>query len=428
MDSTLKKEPPGNSIIDENERKSILDKILLSKGFRESNLYQNLLSYLVNATLNESVPKEITIAIDVFGKDSSYNLNKDATVRYHMHVLRKKIDDYYENEGKQDKIRMSIPKGHYEVKFIANHNQGKLSLKRTLEHLKRGEILLTLFFFITSIIFLYLYLALSKSSKGTYAWVKKDPIWSTFFENGYPTVLVIGDDFLLDEYRADMTRYRHVRDWKIDSENDVRDFLVKYPHENIWKSEISMMPFKGVDNIFDVLPIVYNFQDDVKLKMSSEVALDDVKMHNIIYLGELKNLRVLKQILYRTPIRFQYAPDERLFILGDEADTSQTFVRIEAPYEQKNKFNIDYSIFIKMPGFENENFMLIVGFGYGGRLERTKMLGNPNLLAELENHIVKINKVVPKYFVTVFEVKSIERTGFTNELKYFKEIPVDFFR
>jgi hypothetical protein len=34
---------------------------------------------------------------------------------------------------------------------------------------------------------------------------------------------------------------------------------------------------------------------------------------------------------------------------------------------------------------------------------------------------------VPKYFVTVFEVKSIERTGFTNEIKYFKEIPADFF-
>jgi hypothetical protein len=162
--------------------------------------------------------------------------------------------------------------------------------------------------------------------------------------------------------------------------------------------------------------------------MSSEVVLDDVKMHNIIYLGELKNLRVLKQILYRTPIRFQYKPDERLFILGDETDTLQTFVRIEAPYEQKNKFNIDYSIFIKMPGFENENFMMIVGFGYGGRLERTKMLSNPKLLAELENHITKINKHVPKYFVAIFEVKSIERTGFTNEIKYFKEIATDFFR
>lgn len=428
MDSTLKKEPPGNFIIAENVRKSILSKILQSKGFRESSLYQNLLSYLVNATLSESIPKEITIAIDVFGKDSSYNLNKDSTVRYHMHVLRKKLDEYYEGEGKQDKVRMSIPKGHYEVKFIVNDDRGRVFVKKPLSYLKRWETLLAMSFFITSIIFLYLYLELSKSSKGAYAWAKKDTIWSTFFENGYLTILVIGDDFLLDEHRVDMKRYRNVRDWKIDSEDDLRDFLAKYPHENIRKSEISMTPFKGVDNIFDILPIVYSFQDDAKLKISSEVALDDVKMHNTIYIGELKNLRVLKQILYRTPIRFQYTPDERLYILGDKADTSQTFVRIEAPYEQKNKFNIDYSIFIKMRGFENENFMMIVGFGYGGRLERTRMLSNPNLLAELENHIVKINKQVPKYFITVFEVKSIERTGFTNELKYFKEIPSDSFR
>lgn len=56
------------------------------------------------------------------------------------------------------------------------------------------------------------------------------------------------------------------------------------------------------------------------------------------------------------------------------------------------------------------------------------MLSNPKLLAELEDHITKINRRVPKCFIMVFEVKSIERTGFTNEIKYFKEIAADFSR
>jgi hypothetical protein len=415
-------------MIDDNVKKSILKKILQSRGFRESNPYQNLLGYLVNENLVAAVPKEITIAIDVFGKDSNFNSYKDATVRYHMHVLRKKLDEYYEDEGKQDKIRITIPKGHYEVKFVSNHDQHRLFFKKPLSYLKRWEAVVIFFFLMTNIYLGYQYLKLRETAEGAYSWAKGNPIWATFFENGYPTILVIGDDFLLDEYRADLNRYRQIRDWRIDAENDLRDFLTQHPHENIWKSEITAIPFKGVDNLLDVLPIIYSFQDHIVLKMSSEVVLDDVKMHNIIYLGELKNLRVLKQILYRTPIRFQYKPDERLFILGDATDTLQTFVRIEAPYEQKNKFNIDYSIFIKMPGFENENFMMIVGFGYGGRLERTKMLSNPKLLAELEDHITKINKFLPKYFVVIFEVKSIERTGFTNEIKYFKEISADFFR
>jgi hypothetical protein len=71
--------------------------------------------------------------------------------------------------------------------------------------------------------------------------------------------------------------------------------------------------------------------------------------------------------------------------------------------------------------------MFIVGFGYGGRLERTKMLANSMLRTKFVEDINKINKSVPEYCIALFEVKSIERTGFTNELKYFKEISGNFF-
>jgi hypothetical protein len=71
--------------------------------------------------------------------------------------------------------------------------------------------------------------------------------------------------------------------------------------------------------------------------------------------------------------------------------------------------------------------MFIVGFGYGGRLERTQMLANSELRTKFIEDIIKLNKSVPEYFIALFEVKCIERTGFTNELKYFKEIPRNFF-
>lgn len=116
-----------------------------------------------------------------------------------------------------------------------------------------------------------------------------------------------------------------------------------------------------------------------------------------------------------------------MFIIDEYGDTLNTFLRVEAPYEQKDKYNIDYSLLIKIPGFSKENFMFVAGFGYGGRLERTKMLGDSKLRAELVEEIRKINTNIPEYFIALFEVKSIERTGFTNEIKYFKEISRDFF-
>jgi hypothetical protein len=105
-------------MITTEEKKAIVSDILQGKDFKGSTIFQNLLTYLLTATLDEKIPKEITIAIDVFGKDSNFNSNKDSTVRYHVHMLRKKLENYYKSEGTKDKNQLVIPKGHYEIKFI----------------------------------------------------------------------------------------------------------------------------------------------------------------------------------------------------------------------------------------------------------------------------------------------------------------------
>ena len=411
-------------------KKSILQRILHSRDFKDSPIYSNLLIYLVKSTQSKSIPKEITIAIDVFRKDTSFNSNKDSTVRYHIHMLRKKLDNYYKNEGKSDKIKLMIPKGHYEVQYIYTKDQNVHKYHRIVTYIKRWEVVVILLLLFLSI---YLFYRQIYSDKKSHALLTtnivglKDEIWSSFFENGYPILIILGDDFLLDEYCPEFKRYRQIRDWEIDSEDDLNNFLIRYPKENLWKSEITGIPFGGTDNLMDILPIIYQFQSNVSLKMSSTLSLEEIRNHNIIYIGEFKNLRVLNKLIYKTPIRYQYHPNERLFIMGESGDTLNTFLRVEAPYDQKNKYNVDYSLLIKIPGFSRENLIFVVGFGYGGRLERTKILGDLKLRSELKKEIEKLNTYIPEYFIMLFEVKSIERTGFTNELKYFKEISREFF-
>jgi hypothetical protein len=413
-----------------SEIRSTVNAVLQSKDFKDSPVYSKLLSYLIESTISKKIPKEITIAIDIFGKESGFNSNKDSTVRHHILILRNKLDNYYKNEGKDDKFRLVIPKGHYEIQFLpAKNHHSKLTAARTLllKYWQSGLIIVLSF-----ILLYFIYLRtngtlLSSIPQTSFFLDSKDKIWNSFFENGYPVTIVLGDDFWMDEYSPEFKRYRQVRDWKISSENDLANLLKKYPNANLVKSEITGIPFGATDNLMDILHIVYHFQDDVSLTMSSTLSLEKVRDNNIIYIGEFRNLRILDKIFYKTPIRYQYAPDERLFIVDEHGRTVNTYVRIEAPYEQQNKYNVDYSLLIKMPGFSKENYMFIVGFGYGGRLERTKMLANAQLRMKFIEEISKTNKSVPEYFIALFEVKSIERTGFTNELKYFKEISGDFF-
>jgi hypothetical protein len=417
-------------MLSNKEIKPILDAVLQSKEFKDSPLYSNLLSYLVESTLSNKIPKEITIAIDIFGKDSTFNSNKDSTVRHHIFALRNKLDSYYQNEGKEEKLRLVIPKGRYEIQFISSKNHYSRVVHYFDPLVRHWKLAVFIILVLMNLFIFYRQTSVNRTianPQAPYVVDSGDEIWSPFFENGFPVIIVIGDDFWMDEYRPEFKRYRQVRDWKISSENDLSNFLIKYPNANLVKSEISGIPFGAADNLLDILHVVYHFQNDVSLYMSSMISLEKVRDHNVIYIGELRNLRILDKIFYKTPIRYQYSPDERLFLINEKGDTVNSFLRVEAPYEQQSKYNVDYSLLIKIPGFTKENFMFIVGFGYGGRLERTKMLANSTLRADFIQEIMKTNKSVPEYFIALFEVKSIERTGFTNELKYFKEISRNFF-
>ena len=118
-------------MVDNELKYSILQKIVESKPFVNSKKYITLLTYLLDSSIDGNVPKEYTIAIDVFERTKSFNQSEDTIVRYYMHRLRQKIDKYYKEEGREDEIRMVIPKGHYEVKFLQKPKEIKHRIRLT---------------------------------------------------------------------------------------------------------------------------------------------------------------------------------------------------------------------------------------------------------------------------------------------------------
>jgi Tol biopolymer transport system component len=63
--------------------------------------------------------KEYAIALEVFDKDESYDPQADSTVRTEASKLRSRLARYYESEGRDDAVRISIPKGAYVPVFDA---------------------------------------------------------------------------------------------------------------------------------------------------------------------------------------------------------------------------------------------------------------------------------------------------------------------
>jgi len=110
--------------MDEELIRDELQRVLSSKAFAHSSRLSDFLSYIVESTLDKKGPvlSEVIIAQDVFGKTETFDSKKDATIRVSANRLRKSLEAYYQKQGAQNPIRISIPVGGYTPVFQTQSN------------------------------------------------------------------------------------------------------------------------------------------------------------------------------------------------------------------------------------------------------------------------------------------------------------------
>src|SRR3569832_2470747 len=65
--------------------------------------------------------KEYNIAVEAFGRPADFDKRRDSIVRVEAHRLRKRLQQYYEQEdGAHHELRIEIPSGSYVPVFVAN--------------------------------------------------------------------------------------------------------------------------------------------------------------------------------------------------------------------------------------------------------------------------------------------------------------------
>lgn len=99
--------------------KLLLERIIDSRQFCNSPRLSRFLSYVVEETLEGRMDrlKGYTIGLEVFDKPDDFDPQTDTIVRVQARALRRKLDQYYAQDGAQDPVRISIAKGSYEPKF-----------------------------------------------------------------------------------------------------------------------------------------------------------------------------------------------------------------------------------------------------------------------------------------------------------------------
>ena len=119
-----------------------LERVLASPGLARSPQLAKFLRYIVDAKLagNEAGIKAYAVAVDVFGRPSTFDPQADPIVRVQARRLRAALDAYYLDSDATRRVRIYLPVGRYVPEFeCAEDNPVVETARRSLLRESRGR-------------------------------------------------------------------------------------------------------------------------------------------------------------------------------------------------------------------------------------------------------------------------------------------------
>ncbi len=395
-------------MIDRKSQDIIFSQISQSKEFQNSEKYLELLRYLLEMAQKGLIPKEKDIAKDVLQKGQDFDPMVDTSVRVYIYRLRKKLENYYQNEGKSSKLQLVMPKGEYHIEI--RHPDIREKAKRGYFHIPFVVTLLLCFFLLATVYYVWRDSENFKTSLRPIP--KSDEIWSPFINNGLPTLLVLGDHFFYaSRENDDVTNVKHIRYHAINSMKELQAFIEK-------QKDTQVVYYKDTDlfldrycswSLLDILPIFYGYKKKLTLKLASELTWNDFYQYNLLFVGSFKTLGILESVFDNLRVNYELLPLPNKIIIRDSLMTRSrvlpTLMSKTQPFFQR-----EYSYIAKLPGPNHNVLMLLIGFNYLGVESAVKMVTRPDLLLRCERDVRKALNEMPSYFEAVYEVQGFEKT------------------
>ncbi len=396
-----------------------LEKVSSSLG--KSEVYRKLLGYLATRALAGDVPKELDIAVDVFGKDASFNSAEDAVVRVNVRSLRQRLDEYYRGAGAQDAVRIEIPKGGYRIQISNNLAPAAPAtaaipvaepLPRT-----RGSTRTYLQLVVAGLVVLALGLAAGTyigTRSATATLQSSEPgdsfVWGPVNQSKRPLTIVLGDLYLFSEVDPVSQRTRTIRDPEISSREDLKKYIGAHPEFSARLSSIetTLLPKSVALGLATVLPLVDRTARPVKVAIADELDLNDLRDRDVIYIGPLVRLGPIENLYWKSS-RYRYSRESMRL---EDTSTGEAYSASGSwPAQRK-----DYGLFATFPGPTGNRIMILSSVATDiGLLQIARSMTSMQTITELE---AKLTKAGPRdgAFEVLFSATGIARTDFQAEI------------
>jgi hypothetical protein len=103
----------------DEETRKLVERVAASRYLSKSARLRDLLVYLCDRVLDGPVTEihEQEVGHKVFGRPADYDTGSDNIVRVHASTLRKRLEQYFAEEGAAEPVLIEIPKGNYAPVF-----------------------------------------------------------------------------------------------------------------------------------------------------------------------------------------------------------------------------------------------------------------------------------------------------------------------
>ena len=218
-------ETPASSVLTPVQLRALAREIVASGVLGRSKKYGALLEFLVECSIESKSPKEIELAVSVLGKNESFDVSSDSSVRVYVHQLRKKLDNYYRDFDKTSAHRIIIPRGQYTVAATSHSSLHKTGGGKTWSIAEPFQIkgLLIAAVILLAANLIYLVKSNSRTEPDRLNSVASHAIWKSVLEDQHPIMLVMGDYYIFGELNANGNIARMVREFNVNSSSDLED-------------------------------------------------------------------------------------------------------------------------------------------------------------------------------------------------------------
>ncbi|MBX2848126.1 MAG: helix-turn-helix domain-containing protein [Acidiferrobacterales bacterium] len=407
---------------------NLIDKLVASGALGRSPVYEKLLKYFAEQNTHGKACSEFSIAVDVFEKDQDYDITADSTVRVYIYNLRKKLETYYQDLGKNETLQLYIPKGEYRLlvrntkaddstNLIDETNQTQpLSSAINTEYTEKTNSFSKLKFGS------FILLAMLATALCT-AWLLNPTdrdetdfseqqlnFWGGILNDNKPIMIVVGDYFIFAEEQDNTNEIRLVREFDV---NSAQDFLRKTDKQSDdlttnrrYDLGLTYLPRGSAFALARVQQLLGQANKTPRISMMSELSADDIRANHIIYIGYLSGLGVLEGYVFANS-RFEIGDS-----YDDLIDTQTlTYYRSDFIEATEDRNFTDFGTISSFSLAANNQIVAITGTRDAGLMEMSEVAIANDLLDRMQ-----LTTEGGSAYEALFEVDGFNLTNISSEL------------